>query len=207
MSESAATIPAYTVEVEADMTALTALRGRLKTQGDKVAFHDLFAKCAAAAALRHPFINASWTEQGIRVHKRAHVGIAAAVDNGLVVPVVRDAGAKSVTAIAGESAALIAKARGGTLLPDEMKGGTITVSNLGGFPVSRFTAIINPPESCILAIGATMDRPVLEDGELVFKPMVAINASFDHRVIDGAYGAAFLATLKNFIEDPAMMIC
>ncbi len=206
MLEASRTIPAFTVEIEADMTALIALRDRLKERGDKVAFHDLFAKCAAAAIGRHPLINASYTDEGIRVHRKVHVGVAVAVENGLVVPVVRDAGNKSLLVIAGESAALVEKARSGCLLPEDMQGGTITVSNLGVFPVSRFTAIINPPESCILAIGATRPWPVMLDGTMVARPMATVTATFDHRVVDGAYGAAFMADLKAYIEEPAMML-
>ena len=196
MMKSVSTIPAYTVEVEVDISRLQELRKLLLEKGHKVAIHDLLSKCTARAIADYPLINASYTDAGIRQYRTVNVGIAVAVKGGLVVPVVRDAGGKSLIDIAIESASLITKAQYGRLLPEEMQGGTITISNLGAFGISRFTAIINPPESCILAVGApTLDN--LQKGRFI----ITINASFDHRLIDGAYGAGFLVSLRKQIEN------
>ncbi|MCD8350574.1 MAG: 2-oxo acid dehydrogenase subunit E2 [Planctomycetaceae bacterium] len=206
MLASTTSIPSYTVEVEVDMTALQELREHSRQTGTRMAYHDLFAKCVATAIADHPLINASYTDDGIILHQKINVGIAVALEEGLIVPVVKDVAAKRLGAIAAESAALVEKARSGKLAPNEMQEGTITISNLGSFPVSRFTAIINPPETCILAIGGIMNRPTIQNGNLVERPIVTITATFDHRLIDGAYGAAFLADLKGYIEAPASML-
>lgn len=206
MLASTSTIPTYTVEIEADMTALVAMRSEYKRAGEKVAFHDLLTKCVASAIDKHPYINGSYSDEGLRIHKRINVGIAVAMDNGLIVPVVRDVRHKRIAGIARDSAALVEKARSGKLTQQEIQGGTITISNLGVYPVSRFTAIINPPESCILAVGGTINRPCLVDGQLQERPVATITATFDHRIIDGAYGAAFLADCKRYIENPLAML-
>jgi pyruvate dehydrogenase E2 component (dihydrolipoamide acetyltransferase) len=135
-----------------------------------------------------------------------NVGMAVAIDDGLVVPVVKNAEQKSLSEIAQESAALIAKTREGALKQDEMSGGTITLSNLGMYAIDHFTAIINPPESCILAIGQIQDRPIFEEGQWRPVPVAAVTATFDHRIIDGAYGAAFLTDLKAVIENPSLAL-
>lgn len=206
MLESTTTVPTFTLEVEVDMRGIQALRETLKAQGKKFAFHDLFAKAAAATISGHKLINASWSDQGILCHGAVHVGIAVSIEGGLVVPVVKDVQAKGLGQLCADSATLIAKAREGRLLPEEMSGGTITVSNLGMYPLSRFTAILNPPESCILAFAGTKNTLVLENGVPVEVPTVAVSATFDHRVVDGAYGASFLADYKACLENPAVML-
>ena len=207
MFRSTSTTPTYTVEIEVNMQAVIALRAACKANGIKVAYHDVFAKCTAAAIAQHPLINASYTDEGLRQHCAVNVGIAVSLENGLIVPVVRDIAGKGIAQIASESAALIIKAQNGSLSSADMQGGTITISNMGMYPIRRFTAIINPPESAILAIGGLWQRPRVVNGTLADEPVAAITATFDHRIIDGAYGAAFLTTLKEYIENPALILC
>ena len=206
MLESTSSIPSFTLEIRVDMRAAIGLRGQLKAKNVKVSFHDIFAKCAAAAMEEHPLINASYSEEGIRQYRKINIGIAVAVEGGLVVPVVRDVGGKRISEIAADSAAVIASARGGKLSPEDMTGGRLTISNLGMYPLCHFTAIINPPESTILACAGIQKTPMLEGEQWVEVPTVSITATFDHRLIDGAYGAGFMASLKEHIEDPISII-
>lgn len=208
MVQSVTTIPAFTLEAEVDMSRCAALRKELNGRaGDlRIAYHDLVAKCVAAAAQRHPLVNASWREDGIRVYRSVNVGLAVSLDEGLVVPVVKEVAQKSLGEVARENAANVAAVRGGTLRPEALEGGTITLSNLGMFPVRRFTAIINPPQSCIVALGAIADRPAWVDGAWAARPTLCVTASFDHRVLDGAEGAAFLKDLQELLESPAMLL-
>jgi pyruvate dehydrogenase E2 component (dihydrolipoamide acetyltransferase) len=208
MVQSVTTIPAFTLEAEVDMSRCAALRKELNgRKGDvRIAYHDLVAKCVAAAAKRHPLVNASWREDGIRLYRSVNVGLAVARDEGLVVPVVKDVGGKGLEAVARENAQNVAAVRGGTVRPEALEGGTITLSNLGMFPVRRFTAIINPPQSCIVALGAIADRPAWIDGAWAARPTLCVTASFDHRVLDGAEGAAFLKDLQELLESPAMLL-
>lgn len=206
MIESTTTIPTFTLEICVDMRRAIALREHLKARKVKVSYHDIFARCIASAMKIYPLINASYTSEGIRQYSNANVGIAVSIDGGLVVPVVKDIQDLRISEIAAASAALIEKARSGKLEPDDMTGGHITISNLGMFPIRSFTAIINPPESTILACAGMQEVPRVENGQLVEVPMVSITATFDHRLIDGAYGAGFMATLKEYIEDPASIL-
>ena len=208
MVQSVTTIPAFTLEAEVDMSRCAALRKELNgRKGDvRIAYHDLVAKCLAAAARRHPLVNASWREDGIRVYRSVNVGLAVARDEGLVVPVVKDVAGKGLEAVARENAQNVAAARGGTIRPEALEGGTITLSNLGMFPVRRFTAIINPPQTCIVALGAIAGRPAWIDGAWAARPTLCVTASFDHRVLDGAEGAAFLKDLQELLESPAMLL-
>ncbi len=208
MVQSVTTIPAFTLEAEVDMSRCAALRKELNgRKGDvRIGYHDLVAKCLAAAARRHPLVNASWREDGIRLYRSVNVGLAVAREEGLVVPVVKDVGGKGLEAVARENAENVAAVRGGTIRPEVLEGGTITLSNLGMFPVRRFTAIINPPQSCIVALGAIADRPAWTDGAWAARPTLCVTASFDHRVLDGAEGAAFLKDLQELLESPAMLL-
>lgn len=205
MLESVSTVPAFQETVLVDMRAAMALREQLKKKTN-VSYNDIIARCVCAAVKDHRLINASYTDEGIRVHRQVNVGLAVSVDGGLLVPVVKNAQAMSLGQIARQSAAQIAKARDGALPPDDMAGGTITLSNLGMYAIEQFTAIINPPESCILAIGRIHERPVFEAGAWQAVPFAAITATFDHRVIDGAYGAAFLTDLKAVLENPSLAL-
>jgi pyruvate dehydrogenase E2 component (dihydrolipoamide acetyltransferase) len=153
-----------------------------------------------------PEINVAWAEDKILRHRRIHLGIAVALDNGLITPVVRDADQKSVTQISREAKALIEKARAGKLTPDEFRGSTFTISNLGMFGIDHFTAVINPPEAAILAVGATTQEPVVRDGRVVVRHTIKLTLSIDHRALDGAAGARFLAQLKTILEDPLRIV-
>jgi pyruvate dehydrogenase E2 component (dihydrolipoamide acetyltransferase) len=208
MSQSALTVPAYFVETEVDMSACMALRSAINSleEGIRVSYNDILAKCVAAAAKNHPYVNASYEEENIRIFKKVNIGFAVSIENGLIVPVVRDVGAKGLRQIAAENTVNITKARTGKITPADLEGGTFTISNMGMYPVTRFTAIINPPQSCILALGSIVHRPVWFGDQFIAKPMMSITATFDHRIVDGAYGAAFLKDLKELMENPSMLL-
>jgi len=208
MLESANTIPAFTLEVEVDMTRCQAVRDELNARGSdvRIAYHDIVARCVAVAARKHELVNASYRDDGVHVYSSVNVGLAVARDEGLVVPVVRDVGTKTLATVARENAENIAATRAGTVRPEVLDGGTITVSNLGMFPVRRFTAVINPPQSCILALGTISMRPVWREGAWVARPILSVTGSFDHRVMDGAYGAAFMKDLQELLETPTMLL-
>lgn len=206
MLESVREAPQYTVSIKADMTAFIALRRQINEavadEGVKVSINDILVRCVAAAAAKVPYINAVFTDEGIRTLKQMHVGIAVAVPEGLVVPVLRNANTLPLRDIALASQQLINAAKEGKLRPEQMQGGTITISNLGMFGIDRFTAIINRPESAILAVGAVVDTPVGVNGSIELRPIMDITATFDHRIIDGAVGAQYMAELKKIIEQP-----
>ncbi len=206
MLESVHEAPQYTVSIKADMTAFIALRRQINEvmsgEGIKVSINDILVRCVVAAAAKVPYINAVFTDEGIRTLKQMHVGIAVAVAEGLVVPVLRNANTLPLRDIARTSQQLINAAKEGRLRPEQMQGGTITISNLGMYGIDRFTAIINRPESAILAVGAVVDTPVGVSGSIVLRPIMDITATFDHRIIDGAVGAQFMAELKKNIEQP-----
>lgn len=203
MSRSKALVPHFALTTSIDMGEAMALRGKFKAQcGLRISYNDILAKAVACAIRSNPAINSSMGEGEILEFEPVNVGIAVGLDNGLIVPVVRDVGSKPLTAVAQESAALIQDARDGRLSPDACTGGTITISNLGMYEVDQFSAIINVPESCILAVGKIEDRPVGQNGEIVLRPMMNVTASFDHRIIDGTVGAQFLTELKRCMEHP-----
>lgn len=172
----------------------------------KISFNDLIVKAAAMAIRKHPHVNASWMEDKIRIHHHIHIGIAVAVEQGLLVPVLRFADQKTIAQIASESNQLVEKAKAGTLKLDELQGSTFTVSNLGMFDIDEFTAIINPPESCILAAGKIKEVPVIKNGNVVPSSVMKVTLSCDHRAVDGAAGARFLHTFKQFLENPVRML-
>ena len=208
MLESSQTIPTFQITVEVDMTQCIALRKLVNGAKDdiKLSFNDILFKCMEAAIRKFPYINSSYTDEAIIVHKDVNIGLAVSIDHGLVVPVSKQINRKNMEEISLVNKENIAKARSGKLSPEDMSGGTITLSNLGMYPVSQFNAIINPPEVCILAVAATEDKPVLVNGEWKAVPTMKITGTFDHRVIDGAYGAEFLAELKKIIETPALAL-
>ncbi len=191
-----------------DAEALLAFRKTLNEAlaPAKVSVNDLIVKAVATALREHPAVNVSYTEENLLFHKRIHVGIAVAVEDGLVVPVVKDADRKSVSQIGAESRELAGKAREGKLKLDEMSGGTFSVSNLGMFGVSSFSAVINPPEAAILAVGAVRDEPVVRDGEVVPGKRMAVTLSVDHRATDGATAAQFLARLAELLQNPLLIV-
>ena len=209
LAESMFSAPHFylTVTVEAD--ELLAFRGRLNEGREKkVSFNAILMALAGRALARHPRVNSSWNGQSI-IHRRGvDIGLAVALPDGLITPVVRDCGRKGVLAIDAEIAELVGRARAGKLLPAEYEGATFTISNLGSFGIEEFTAIINPPASAILAVGAVRKEPVIltrPDGDHVAaRQLMRMTLSCDHRVIDGAVGAAFLRDLADTLENPAL---
>ena len=179
----------------------------LEGEGRKVSINDLVLKAVAGALRKHPNCNAHWTGDGsIRRFNAVHLGVAVAVDDGLITPVVRNAHMKGIAQIGDEVRELAGRARDRKLQPDEYTGATFSVSNLGMFGISEFTAIINPPEAGILAVGGIEETPVVEDGEVVVRPRMRMTMSCDHRVIDGAQGSRFLQTLKAMLEEPTAIV-
>ena len=211
--ESMQSTPHFYLTITVDAEALLGFRADLNRQladrGEdlKVSVNDLIVKACAVLLRSNPDLNVSFGGDKLLVHKRVHVGIAVAVDGGLVVPVVRDADQKTLTQVAREARELVGKARSGRLIADEMGGGTFTVSNLGMFGVQQFTAVINPPEAAILAVGAALAEPVVTaDGAVEVHQRMRLTLSIDHRALDGATGAGFLAQLKTALEHPLQIV-
>jgi pyruvate dehydrogenase E2 component (dihydrolipoamide acetyltransferase) len=172
----------------------------------KVSFNELIIKACAMALRQHPFVNSSWMGDFIRKNNHIHIGTAVAVDEGLIVPVIKFADQKSLSQISQEASSLIEKARNKKLQPPEFTGNTFTISNLGMMDIDEFTAIINPPDSCILAVGKIAATPVAENGAIVVRNLLKLTLSCDHRVVDGAVGSRFLQTLKTHLENPVTML-
>lgn len=172
----------------------------------KISFNDIVVKAVANALKQHPKVNSSWLGDRIRINHHVHIGVAVAVDEGLLVPVIRFANEKTLSHIAAEVKELAKKAKNKKLQPQEMQGNTFTISNLGMFDIDEFTAIINPPDACILAVGSINETPIVKDGNIVVANMMKITLSCDHRVVDGATGSQFLLTLKSYLEDPIRLL-
>ena len=213
LAQSKFTAPHFYLTVDVRMGEAMAFRRDLNAvaaerEMGKISVNDLVTKASAAALRRHPMVNASYLEDEgvIRQHEAAHVAVAVAMPEGLITPVVRNADAKGLAQIAAETRDLAGRARDGRLDPSEYAGSTFTTSNLGMFGVSEFTAIINPPNACILAIGAIRDVPVVEGGAVVPGQVMTLTLSCDHRVVDGATGAAFLGDVKDLLEQPRLML-
>ena len=209
MGESNGPIPHFYVESQIDMEKALELRKDLNAALDgeaKISVTDMIIRASALALLEHPEVHRSWVAEGLAYHSHANVGIAVALDEGLIVPVIRHADEKSLVEISKASQDLAERARAGRLLQDEIEGGTFTVSNLGMFGVTRFMAIINPPEPAILAVGATVDTPVVRDGEVVVRPIMTVTLSCDHRATSGAGGAALLQSFKKRLEQPVLLL-
>jgi len=208
LAESNGPIPTFFLTADFDLTSVRELRTRMIALGDefKVSYNDILLKAIATALSQHPEVNAHWMGDGIRHHHRVHLGMAVAVEDGLITPIIADADRKRISEIARESRELAKRARERKLTPEEYTGATATVSNLGMFGIDEFTAIINPPEVAIFAIGAVGDVPVVVDGELAVRTRVRITMSCDHRAVDGATGARFLQTLRRLIENPLMLV-
>ena len=203
-------VPTFYLTVDVDMSrameARKSMNAMLKTEGAKVSVNDIVLKAVAGALRQHPNCNAQWHDGFIRRFKAVHVGVAVAVEDGLITPVVRHAHLKGITQIGAEVKELAGRAREKKLKPEEYTGATFSVSNLGMFGIHEFTAIINPPEAGILAVGGIEDTPVAVDGEVVVRPRMRITMSCDHRVIDGAQGSRFLQTLKGMLEEPTAIL-
>lgn len=208
LAESIGPIPTFYLTAEFDLSRAAEMRSAMAELGDefKVSFNDIVLKATATALAQHPEVNAHWLGDHIRYFNRVHLGMAVATDDGLIVPVIFDANTKRLSEISVESKALAKRARERKLKPEEYTGSTFSVSNLGMMQIEQFTAIINPPECGILAIGAIEDKPVLQDGTWVAKKHLKLTMSCDHRVIDGAVGARFLVTLRRLIENPLMLV-
>ena len=209
LTESAAAPHFYLISV-VDAERLLAFRAevndRLAHTGTKVSVTDLLVHACAVTLRAHPQVNSSWGGDKILRHRRIHVGVAVALDDGLIVHVVRDADRKSLGEIATEARALAERARAGRLVPDEFTGGTFTISNLGMYGVDHFTAVINPPEAAILAVGAATEEPVIRDGQVVGRTTIKLTLSIDHRVLDGATAATFLRDLKDILQEPLRIV-
>jgi pyruvate dehydrogenase E2 component (dihydrolipoamide acetyltransferase) len=209
MGESNGPIPHFYVESKIDMEKALELRKDLNEAlaGEaKVSVTDMIIRACALALKENPDVHRSWVAEGLAYHSHANVGIAVALDEGLIVPVVKHADELSLVEIARASQDLAERARSGRLLQAEIEGGTFTVSNLGMFGVTRFMAIINPPEPAILAVGATVDTPVVRDGEVVVRPIMTVTLSCDHRATSGAGGAQLLQSLKRCLEQPVLLM-
>ena len=197
--------PVFFLTANWDVGSLVTFRGQLKEAGVKVSYNDLVLKAAARALRDVPAVNASWGGDVIHQHGRVDIGVAVALEGGLITPVVRDADRKGVATIAEEVRDLAGRARDRKLKPEEYQGGTFTISNLGMFGIEHFTAIINPPEACILAVGALQQEPVVVDGALSVGWRMRVTLTCDHRVVDGALGAQFLQAVQRYIEHPALL--
>jgi pyruvate dehydrogenase E2 component (dihydrolipoamide acetyltransferase) len=208
MPMSKAPVPHFYVTSEVDMDAAWALREQLNgLDGQpKISVTDMVIKGAALALLKNPGVNAQLNGQAIRVHHRAHIGIAVALEQGLITPVLRDCDVKPLGRIALESRDLADRARGGKLRAQEISGATFSISNLGMFDVEEFSAIINPPEGAILAVGSVLQKPVVDDGEIRVGRRMKMTISCDHRVMDGAMGARYLQDLKRLLEEPLRLL-
>ncbi|WP_207343315.1 dihydrolipoamide acetyltransferase family protein [Arthrobacter sp. E3] len=209
LTESAA-VPHFFLTAVVQMDALLEFRSGINARfadvGVKASVTDLLVRACAVALRAHPVVNSSWAGDKIYQHRHVNVGLAVAVPDGLIVPVVRGADRKGLAEIAMETRELASKAREGALTLQQFSGGTFTVSNLGMFGIDNFTAIINPPEAAILAVGATSEEPVVRDGELTTRKVLKLTLTVDHRVLDGATAAAFLQNLKQILEDPMRII-
>ena len=208
MVQSKAPVPHFYITTEIAMERAAALREELQALpgAPKVTFTDVVVRACAVTLQKHPGVNASFTGDAIRRHRAAHIGIAVAVEDGLITPVLRDCDRKSLFQIAAESRDLVERTRARKLRQQELSGATFSVSNLGMFPVDEFVAIINPPEGAILAVGAIVDKPVVVDGQLAVGKRMRVTLSADHRVMDGAMGARFLADLKAALEAPLALL-
>ncbi len=199
--------PHFYLSLSISMERAAEWRERLNTLSEvKISFNDLILKACAHALRKHPLLNASWTGEAIRLHHDIHIGFAVAVEEGLIVPVIRHADRKGLAEIAAEARVLAEKARARKLSPEEYTGSTFSVSNLGMYGIEHFTAVINPPEAAILAVGAIQSLPVVKDGTLTVERRMQVTLSCDHRVVDGATGAQFLQTLKQLLEEPERLL-
>ncbi len=207
LAESKFTSPHFYETIDIDMKQAVSVREALNASGEvKISFNDLVVKAAAMALRKHPAVNSSWLGDTIREHGAVNVAVAVAIEDGLVTPVIRNTDLKGLAAISAETRDLAKRARDRKLAPEEWEGSTFTISNLGMYGIEEFTAIINPPNACILAVGAIRDVPVVEKGAVVPGKRMKVTLSSDHRVVDGAVAAQFLNTLRGYLEQPATML-
>jgi pyruvate dehydrogenase E2 component (dihydrolipoamide acetyltransferase) len=207
LAESMFTNPHFYETIDIDMKNAVATREALNASGDvKISFNDLVVKASALALRKHKAVNSSWLGDIIREYGSVHVAVAVAIEDGLVTPVIRNTDQKGLAQISAETKDLAKRARDRKLEPKDWEGSTFTISNLGMFGIEEFTAIINPPNACILAVGAIRDVPVVENGAVVPGKRMKVTLSSDHRVVDGAVAAQFLNTLRGYLENPATML-
>jgi pyruvate dehydrogenase E2 component (dihydrolipoamide acetyltransferase) len=207
LAESKFSAPHFYLTIEIDMEQAIAARTQINATGEvKVSYNDFVVKAAAMALRKHPKINSSWLGDKIRFNQHIHIGVAIAVDEGLLVPVVRFADQKGFHQISTEVKDYAVRAKAKKLQPADWEGNTFTISNLGMFDIDEFTAIINPPDACIMAVGSIQTKPVVKNGNIVVGNTMKITLSCDHRVVDGASGAEFLKTFKAYLENPVKML-
>jgi pyruvate dehydrogenase E2 component (dihydrolipoamide acetyltransferase) len=196
--------PAFQISMSADMTRSQELHARLREQG--VSVTDILTKLAAIALLRHREVNAHFADDELRIFPNAHIGLAVATERGLIVPVQREVERKSLVQIAAERKEIVQRTREGKLSQEDLDGGTFTISNLGMYGVEIFTAVLNPPQAAILAVGAIEEKPVVDNGDFVARPLMAMTLTCDHRAVDGAKAAEFLRELKTLLEEPGLAL-
>ncbi len=207
LTESKNNAPHFYLTMKVDMDNAIEARKKLNALSDtKISFNDIIIKAVASALRKHPKVNSSWLEDRIRINHHINIGVAVAIEDGLVVPVIKNADIKGLAQIANEVREFVNKAKGKGLAPEDFVGNTFTISNLGMYGIEEFTAIINPPDACILAVGAIMEEPVVKNGQIVIGNTMRVTLSCDHRVVDGAVGSEFLQTLKAFLEDPLRIL-
>ena len=207
LAESKFSAPHFYLTIDVDMGKAKQVREQLnQVSPSKLSINDLVIKACAVALRKHPEINSSWLGDKIRINHSVNIGMAVAVEDGLLVPVIRNADQKALSQIAMEAKEFGAKAKEKRLQPADWEGNTFTISNLGMMGIDEFTAIINPPDACILAVGTIREVPVVKDGQIVPGSMMKLTMSCDHRVVDGAKGANFLKTLRELLEDPIRML-
>jgi pyruvate dehydrogenase E2 component (dihydrolipoamide acetyltransferase) len=209
LATSIGPVPTFYLTIEIEMDEALAFRKQINSsikEDEKVSVNDIIVKVAAMASLKHPFVNSSYQDKTIRFYEDADVGVAVAIEDGLITPIVRGANRKGITEISREIKEMAGRARERKLQPEEYTGATFSISNLGMFGIEQFTAIINPPEAAIFAIGSAAPKAVVRNGEIVIKNIMNVTMSCDHRVIDGATGAKFLQTFKQMLENPILML-
>ncbi|HYX77237.1 MAG TPA: dihydrolipoamide acetyltransferase family protein, partial [Gaiellaceae bacterium] len=201
-------IPVFQLVASADMSRVNGMLERLREDdaGPRVTVTDVLTKASAAALMRHREVNAQWSDDAILLFPTANIGIAVAAPQGLVVPVIKNAERLQLAEIAAARADVVTRARENKLRQEDLEGGTFTISNLGMYRVERFTAVLNPPQAAIVAVGAIEDAAIPIDGEVVVRPLMTLSATFDHRTVDGAPAANFLQTLKELLEEPGLML-
>lgn len=209
LTASTQNIPHFYLTVEIEMDNVLALRKQINasvSETEKVSVNDIIVKASAMALIKHPWVNASFQDKSVKFYEDADISVAVAIEDGLITPVVRAANKKGILAISAEIKELAGRAKAKKLQPEEYTGGTFSVSNLGMFGIQEFTAIINPPEAAIIAVGGAAEKAVVRNGQIVVRSIMNVTMSCDHRVVDGATGAKFLQTFKQMLENPAMML-
>jgi pyruvate dehydrogenase E2 component (dihydrolipoamide acetyltransferase) len=207
LGESKFTAPHFYLTCEINMDKTIEARKAINTVSPvKISFNDMIIKATSMALQEHPQVNSSWLGDRIRFNEHIHIGIAMAIEDGLLVPVVRFANNKRLSEISSEVKEYGVRAKAKKLQPEDWEGNTFTISNLGMFDIEEFTAIINPPDACILAVGSIVEKPVVKNGEIVIGNTLKVTLSCDHRVVDGVVGSKFLATLKGYLENPVLFM-